>query len=196
MIDAILKLLEKLIKLGEVHMTNKQIYVDRYVTPLYSIAETVYKDYSSLLRDTRRKIQTGRKTIPLIQFLEQRRVDQLPTRLRIRAILRKTPRKNWTLFEQGILGLINGCISDSQSYLTIYPLQGGPRGHTVYDIIRRIESYDSDDLAMFRHHLLEAIDLQIDGLDKAWEFVCAGYADLQSTAIPDVGVPAKYVYKR
>jgi hypothetical protein len=51
-------------------------------------------------------------------------------------------------------------------------------------------------LAMFRHHLLEAIDLQIDGLDKAWEFVCAGYADLQSTAIPDVGVPAKYVYKR
>src|SRR5436190_17264037 len=108
MIDSILKLLEKLIKLGEVRMANKQIYVDRYVTPLYSIAETVYKDYSSLLRDTRRKIQTGRKTIPLIQFIEQRRVDQLPTRLRIRAILRKTPRKNWTLLEQGILGLING----------------------------------------------------------------------------------------
>jgi hypothetical protein len=108
----------------------------------------------------------------------------------------QTPEKNWTRFEQGILGLIHGCISDSDRYLSISPVVDAPLGHTVYDIIRRIEYHDHENLASLRHDLLRAIERQIAGLDKAWEFVCAGFADLQSTAIPDVAVPAKYVYKR
>ena len=59
MIDSIVNLLEKLIKLGEVRTTNKRVYIDRYVTPLYSVAETVYKDYSSLLRDVHQRFQVN-----------------------------------------------------------------------------------------------------------------------------------------
>jgi hypothetical protein len=200
MLDTIVKLLEKLIKFGEVRETNKQRYVDRYVTPLYLAAETIYKDYSSLLRTLRRKIQTGRKTISLVTFLEQRRLDQLPTRVKIREILRRTPEKNWTRFEQGILGLINGCLSDSESHTSIYPVESGFTGlsghHTVYDIARRIEYNETPDLAPVRSRLLEAVEIQIAGIDKAWEFVCAGYADLQRTTFSDLSVPAPYRYRR
>lgn len=197
MLEAALKLLEKLIKLGEVRETNRQRYVDRYATPVYLAAEVIYRDYSSILRDLRRRIRTGRKTLPLIQFVEQRRLDQLPSRIKIRAILHKTPEKNWTRFEQGVLGLINGCLSDSDTYQSIYPVRrSSPGGHTLYDIIRQIEQRASQELAPVRSHLLTAVERQIAGIDEAWECACAGYADLQSTAIPSVSIPKAYVYKR
>lgn len=132
MLEAVLKLLEKLIKLGEVREANRQRYVDRYATPVYLAAEIIYRDYSSLLRDLRRRIRTGRRTLPLIRFVEQRRLDQLPSRIKIRAIMRRTPEGNWTRFEQGVLGLINGCLSDSDTYQSIHPIRRASPGPTRY----------------------------------------------------------------
>ena len=195
MLDAILKLVEKFIKLGEVREANTQRYFDRYVAPLYVAAEAIYRDYSSLLRDVRQKIQTGRKRLPLIQFLEQRRLEQLPSRMKIRAILRKTSKRNWTQFEQGILGLVHGCLSDFDHYQSIYPVERS-RDHTVYDVIRFIEQHGFEDLSRDRADLLQAVDHQIAGIDKAWEFVCAGYADLQSTTFSHISIPTSYVYNR
>ncbi|EEF63131.1 hypothetical protein [Pedosphaera parvula] len=194
MLDTLTKLLEKFIKLGEVREANQQRYVDRYVTPLYSVAEAIYKDYSSTLRELRRKVKTGRKTMPLIQFLEQRRLEQLPARMKIRAVLRTIPKRNWTRFEQGVLGLIHGCLSDFDRHQSIYPIGHGD--HTLYDMIRYIESRGEPELAPDRGRLLSAIERQIQGIDKAWEFVCVGYADLQRITVPDITVPKSYVYER
>jgi hypothetical protein len=195
MLDVILKLLDKFIKLGEVREANAQRYFDRYVTPLYLAAEIIYKDYSALLRDVRRRIETGRKTLPLIQFLERRRLKELPNRMKIRAILRKTPQRNWTWFEQGILGLIHGCVSDFDIYQSIYPLEHR-KDHTVYNLIHFIEQKGYEDLALYRPSLLERVDHQIAGIDKAWEFVCQGYANLQSTTFSNLSVPRSFTYNR
>lgn len=193
-LEAIIKLLEKFIKLGEVREANRQRYMDRYVTPLYHAAEVIYKDYSSLLRQVRRKVQTARKSLPLIQFVENRRLEQLPSRMKLRAILAKTPKKNWTKFEQGILGLIHGCLTENETHQSIYPIGHGD--HTLYDIVRRIEYRGDQSLASNRERLLRAVDSQIAGIDEAWKFVCAGYADLQITTFDDLAVPKPYVYDR
>jgi hypothetical protein len=137
----------------------------------------------------------GRKTLPLIQLLERRRLKELASRMKIRAILRKTPTRNWTWFEQGILGLIHGCVSDFDHYQSIYSVEHS-RDHTVYDVIRFIEEYGFEDLERDRSDLLKAVDRQIAGIDKSWEFVCAGYANLQSTTISNLSVPKSYVYNR
>ena len=191
MLDALVKLLGKFIKLGEVREANQQRYVDRYVTPMYSVAEAIYKDYSSTLRELHRKVKTGRKTMPLIQFLEQRRLEQLPGRMKIRAVLRTIPERNWTHFERGILGLIHGCLSDFDRNQSIYPI--GQGDHTLYDMIRFIENSGEPELAPDRHRLLRAVERQIQGIDKAWEWVCAGYARLQRIAVPEITVPNTHV---
>lgn len=194
MLDTLITLLEKFIKLGEVRESNQQRYIDRYVTPMYLVAETIYKDYSSTLRDLRRKIKRERKTLPLVLFLERRRYEQLPGRMKVRAILRTVPKRNWTHFEQGVLGLIHGCISDFDIHQSFYPVGRGD--HTLYDVVRWIESKGETVLAPHRDELLAVVERQINGMDKAWEYVCAGYADLQRVTVPEIAIPSDYVYKR
>ncbi|HYF36213.1 MAG TPA: hypothetical protein VD994_13045, partial [Prosthecobacter sp.] len=80
MLDVLIKLLERLTKYSEIRNTNRQLYIDRYATPALEAAEVVYRDYLALLNTTRKKIKAFKRALPLLQFLEQRRLEQLPAR--------------------------------------------------------------------------------------------------------------------
>ncbi|HYF35970.1 MAG TPA: hypothetical protein VD994_11810, partial [Prosthecobacter sp.] len=91
--------------------------------------------------------------------------------------------------------LMSGCISQYSSHFDIYPIKSHFGGHTVYDVIRWVERAGDYPMADRREDLLERVDMQIAGLNKAWEFVATGFAELQTIAIPEQTIPKSFLYR-
>lgn len=190
MIDSFTKLLSSLTKLVEAREKNKEKFVDRYVEPVYRDAESIYKDYSRLLREIRAKVKRGKKIAPILKYLEEKRQENLNTRTKVRALLKnRLDQKKLTRFERGIWGLMMGSVTAfDKGYCSFKPMFWGC--HTILDIADyfsscRGEKYITPEI---RRKMLGFVCRQISGIDYAWSEVVAGYADLRAVAIPNIGI--------
>lgn len=185
MLDVFLKLLEKLAAFAELREKNREKFIDRYVAPLYNDAEIIYRDYSQLLRDIRKRAERAVKVAPLLKYIEDKRRANLTTRTKVRAVLTKClEAKNLSRFEMGIFGLMTGSMTAlDEGHCSFAPLANGD--HTILDIVRRLANRGQSELVPYtRENMLRYIDGQIKGIDSAWSEVVAGYADLMATVIP------------
>lgn len=193
MLEIFLKLIDYVIKLGEVREDNRREYFDRYVEPAYQAAELIYNDYCSMLADLRDLITGDGDTEAIIRYLEERRRNLLAARTRLRALInRRITEGRVTRFEAGILGLMSGAMTSvDRPYIQLYSfanteaeLQPQLGRHTVLDILQKLQREGSDDISAIRQDLLQTIDEKSRGVDQAWQNVIAGYAEFHSSVLP------------
>ena len=146
---------------------NNREYFDQYVQPAYDIAQRVYRDYSALLDELRERVTREDTCTPLIRYLEDRRREVQPDRVKIRAqINRRSSEGRVTRFEAGVLGLLGGAVpSVSRPYFepldyseadeTICPQLGR---HTALDILRKLHARTNDDLGPIRAQVIAAVE--------------------------------------
>lgn len=185
MLDLFTKLLERLVQFAEVREKNREKFIDRFVTPLYQDAEIIYRDYSNLLRDIRKKTERAKRIAPLLKHMEDKRQIHLPTRTKVRALLRKRlEKKKLTRFEMGIFGLMTGSLTSlDEGHCSFEPLGYGD--HTILDVAKRLSFRGEKTLTPYsRSQMLRYIDRQIKGIDSAWEEVVGGYAEFVTATIP------------
>ena len=229
MLDLFLKLIAQLTMFAQTGERNRRQYIDRYVQPVYKTTEEIYKDYCTFLRDLRGKIKRGKKCEPLIRYIETRRLEMLPARIQVRALLAKRLDEGAiTGFEVGILGLMTGSLSTLETsyfrfslpYVAVDPewnhrphierfadlLEGHTgrflKDHTVLSILEQITDGGDTDFTRRRSDLLESVDKKIYAVNKAWEAVTIGYAELHSRTLPkqknkvqSQTSPQKWIYK-
>ena len=186
MLDIFLGLVDRLAKFAEVREKNREKFVDRYVVPLYNDAETIYRDYSLLLRDLQKKAARAKKIAPLLKYIEDKRQINLTTRTKVRALLKKRiDEKKLTRFEMGIFGLMTGSMTAlDEGHCSFEPLHRG--SHTILDVVKRLSFRGEKDFtADTRSAALGYIDRQIRGIDAAWSEVVSGYADFVGDMIPN-----------
>ena len=196
MIDSFVRLLGTITKLGEVREKNREKFIDRYVEPVYSDAEAIYKDYIVLLRAVRDKVKRNKKINPILKFLDEKRQENLATRTKVRALLKnRTKEGTLTQFERGIWGLMMGSVTAfDDGHCSFYPIHNGD--HTVLNVAKYLGGMDTTDInKKIRKDMLFFINRQIDGIELAWREVVEGYADLVSEGFPKTSLPKKYVYK-
>ena len=122
MIEIFLQLLEKLIEFRQKVTEDERTYFTSYVQPTYEAAETIYRDYRSLLGQARRKITRCKTLAPVSRLLEQRREDYRPLRMRVRAML-EVRDDSWTQFERGVLALMTGSMSSFEDrHFYVWPI--------------------------------------------------------------------------
>lgn len=197
MIDSFTKLLSGLTKLVEAREKNREKFVARYVEPVYRDAESIYIDYSSLLREIRAKVKRGKKIAPILKYLKEKRQENLPTRTKVRALLKnRLDQKKLTRFERGIWGLMMGSVTAfDKGHCSFQPIFWGD--HTILDVADYFSSCEGETYITqeIRRKMLNFVGRQIDGIDHAWSEVVAGYADLGAVAIPNSGLPKSKIYK-
>ena len=198
MLELLLKLIEQLTKLVGVREKNRQEYFKGYVQPTYEAAEAIYKDYRTLLRKLRKMLLLDQNTKPIIDFLEERREELLPIRDRLRAlVVQRSKEGRVTRFEAGLLGMMTGVATDTnQTYFdTVFydedhgSIEQGPGGHTILDILRKLKEWDILDVSERREMIMGVVDNKIEVVERAWQNVVKGYAELQASALPGVKVP-------
>ena len=192
MLDLFIKLLDKLTEFAKVRSEDREKFIDRYVEPIYQDAETIYKDYSNLLRSIRSKVESEHKVEPILKYLEEKRQAHLPTRTKVRALLKKRlQEKEITQFERGIWGLMMGSVTAfDEGHYSLEPVSWGD--HTLLDIANRMIKRGVKDITPSeRLHMLDFIDRQICGINGAWKEVVDGYAELRSLAIPKFKITEK-----
>jgi len=133
-----------------------------------------------------------RKSKPIIDFLEKRREEFLPVRDRVRALVaQRIVEGRGTRFEAGVLGVMTGAVTatDRPYFNSIFYEQNGSIvqwriGHTVLDILKELKAGHIRDFSSSRQRLLKSVDQKMDAIERAWDNVVGGYAELQGCALP------------
>jgi len=194
MVDLIVKLLDYVVKLGNLRESNRREYFDRYIQPAYETAELIYNDYCELLTELRETIEQSDTSEPVIRMLQSRRRELLAPRARLRALIAERVREGRaTRFEAGILGLMSGVVTSvDRPYVQLYAYADGglvPQlgRHTVLDILQKLEQRKGD-FSGARGEVLVTVDEKAQGIEEAWQTVVAGYAELHTGTLPPAGV--------
>jgi hypothetical protein len=179
MIDASLRLLDKLIELLNMRQKNKERYFAAVVEPMFQDAELIVKDYVTLFGDLIAKLEKGRNVSEVTRWIEERRLSLLPVRIKTRTLLEEGgigQSQQMSTFEQGIWGLLKGGLSlveEGHAPLTEY----GFGGHTVLDLLRRCSR---EPLARRRGLLLRCAEAQLACIQAAWKNTVRGYAEIRN----------------
>jgi len=87
MIDAGVRIIDRLIQLLQTKEKRKEKYFNNFVEPLYKDAETIIKDYNTLFMELISKIEKAEDSTEIIRWIEERRVTYLPLRTKVKALL-------------------------------------------------------------------------------------------------------------
>lgn len=178
MIDVALKVADRLIQLVSVNVENRAKYFDDIVEPLYHDAEAIFTDYVGLFRELIRRLEQEDSVPDIIKWLEDRRYEFLPVRIKIRAGLGRITVHSERLtgdkrdrFVNGILGLLKGALSLSEEGHT--PMKEyGSGDHTVLDLLYM---WSRSPVSLNRDRYLGNAREQLHALERAWQDVTKGY---------------------
>jgi len=191
MLDDALRLLESVLKLRDERQESRDRYFEHYVQPTYVAAEQVFRDYRALLADIQQKVESGETRENLIRFMEERRMQELPVRMRLRAILSQRDRESTVFdqrtgiivrrgrFERGIWGLLLGGLGhfEEKEVFNWWNPYSRDR-HTLLSILYEMQRTDDNQV------LLSRTWRQTEALDRAWQDVTLGFAELQARTYP------------
>ena len=202
MIEPGVKLIEMLIELFDRKHIKKEKFFKDYVQPTYQLAEKVYGDYLKLFENVKRKLKDEDSIENIIRFLEEGRVNYLPVRAKLRAILRRYDecpeeempqmviplvppfrkfRRELPRFERGILGILRGGLASLEDIPRVDLTPYGDRdNHTLLDVLYH---FSEESVTKNRSGYLRLVEEQVDALKKAWEDVVEGFVQHQKKAI-------------
>ena len=187
MIDTFLKLISQVTKLLDYHDKKKKEYFELYVKPTYESDEVVYNDYINLMHDLENLINKSNKVQEIVHFLEQRRLENLSVRMKLRAVLKdREKHENRNRFEYGIMSLMTGTAGSYDRETSNMREQYNLDGHNLLTIITWLIDQGEPNVQDIRDNLLSLIKRIRKRIDKGWQFTVEGYAELQSTIIPNV----------
>ena len=194
MIDLALELFDYLIKLAESRDSKSRQRFDSVVKPAFEAAEIIYKDYLSILLEVRRMLDQRSRMSDVIRFLEDRRIQYKPVRMRLSNYLEFSGvfsgetsggelkqreaelAMNLPEFERGILGLLRGGIeiTDKGGSLRAYAVGK----HTILDLISRLGWIEPTNDEFYGYALTDVRQME-KVLEDAFRLVVAGYAKEQ-----------------
>ena len=186
MIDAGIQIIDRLIQLATYKENKSKDYFNEFIAPLYSDTEKIAADYFKLFQELIHKIRDGEKEEALIRWLERRRIEHLPLRMKVKSLLRadrsdylrqRFEKGSPDKFQDGIWKLMQGGIS------LVEPGYVSERGgHTILDVLYRFMYSDANaSEEMRRNRYLQSAQYQMDYIMKAWEEVNEGYASLKES---------------
>ena len=148
MIDLALTLADYLIKFLQKRDDTADEYFERYVTPAYEAAETVFSDYLTILTTLRERIIQREKPEELMNFLESERNRYLSRRMRLRAEIASRfnatrPMEELPMFEKGILGILLGGVATFGQEHRVNNPYFGYGNHTLLTLLSNF-SFDSN----------------------------------------------------
>jgi hypothetical protein len=196
MLELLLKLIDLLTKAADEKEKDQQRYFDEFVRPTYAAAESIYRDYRSMLRELGCMVDRVDDPEPIIGFLDERREALKSARDGLRALVAKRISEGrGTRFETGVLGLMTGAMTAVEGpYLEtlaydeedgyIRP-QVGP--HTVLDIVETLKDRRAD-FPSNRQLVRRAMNYKLAAVEEAWQDVVRGYADLHAATLPNTKV--------
>jgi len=112
-IALLLKLLENLTKLAERREQLNEKEFSRYAEPTLRDAELIYRDFLRIFTQLEKRVKRTKRAETWIRFLETERLQLLPVRMRLRALLQEDfrSRGKFSKFELGVWGVVCGGIS-------------------------------------------------------------------------------------
>lgn len=185
MIDAISKLLEACISLLREDKKDSIEYFERYAKPAFDLSQAVFKDYMKSLSSVRQRVEDGESRTSLLRFLEESRVEYLPVRMQLRAMLHRNTGRlhsgHLGQFEHGVFGLLHGGLVHMEE--TSRARHSGLyfHGHTLLDILFAV-SHNTDDVPT--NNLLKLIQEQEQSIQGAFRDVTLGYEALRQATLP------------
>jgi hypothetical protein len=131
-----------------------------------------------------------------MRFLEEERLNLLPVRMRLRALLQAgfEDRGKFSKFEVGVWGVVCGGISPFMD--THFSPSRSPNPHALLDIVWRLQDRALEDSKPT--FVCYARD-QIEALHYSWQTASEGFADLQLQTVNRaraVATRPKYEYRR
>ncbi len=197
MIGSFLKLIDYALHYLDKRNNLNQNHFDNIIEPLFNDAELIYTDFINTFDKLKKMISEDSNEEELIRFLEIRRLNYLPVRIKVKSLLVHFPSKHPDLdfymigdsYIDGIYQLILGGIRISEPGRIDFP--GNKRYniqrtfdrdstgcHTLLDIlyiiINRGIIWREGEVKL---RLLEAVQHQEKCLHAAWHLVTQGYAD-------------------
>jgi len=183
LIDTALKVIDRLVELGKLPERNRKKYLDETVQPLYDDAEVVVSDYIGLFRDLIRRLKEGQNIQEIIDWLELRRLEIMPVRIKLRSYLENMDDPKFHTnepmdrFKAGIWRLMRGGISLVELGHIDFPEYGLSMRHTVLDLLHL---YGNRDLPGGREFYIKAAQDQLSCIERAWAEVTTGYVQLRN----------------
>ena len=189
---AAIAVISRLIQLLHIRERNREKYFNTQIEPLYRAAEIVARDYMSLFAEFVQRLETATTSKELLLWLERRRADYQPVRMKIRTLLddeafQKLSQKKSTAarirFAKGIWGLLKGTFllgQDAAEGTYAHLSEYGYGGHAILPLLQQMRRSDSTrDLDHKRESLLQFAKRQQVAIEAAWSDVLRAYAELK-----------------
>jgi hypothetical protein len=186
MIDAGVRVIDRLIQLIEKRHARREHYFISFVDPVFQDAEVIARDYIALFATLIAKLKCHDEDIShLIRWIEERRMELLPVRIKLRALLHQKDFFHWSQqgepsrdkFQRGVLGLMKGGLSlTEEGHAPMH--EYGYSDHTVLDLLYL---WSLDPTSRHRRRYLESAQAQLQALELAWRDAVEGYAELKAS---------------
>lgn len=182
MIDVGLKVLDLLKDLLATREKNRAKVFQTFVEPMYRDAEEVFKNYLLLLQEVALRLERREPIPSVIRWLEEKRLERFPVRIKMRALLREydreplLPETGLSKFQKGVWGLMKGGLAlfeEGHAPVREY----GWQDHTVLDLMYYWVTLPASDPRYER--CLLATTQQAEAIRSAWQDVADGYAELK-----------------
>ena len=187
MIDAGVRIIDRLIQLLQTREKRKEKYFNNFVEPLYKDAETIIKDYNVLFGELISKIENENSESgeEIIKWIEQRRVTYWPLREKVRALLSdKNGRNTHTgKFERGIWFIMTGGLFflGEKEYVRAGDVHfPGADRHTLLDLI---DQFSAEPFKRSKSLYIQLAKSQLRFIQDAWKDVAMGYAELKRQSL-------------
>ncbi len=188
MIDAGIKIIDRLIQLATYRERKSKDYFNNYIDPLYKDSEIIVSDYLKLFQKLIHKIQDGEMEEELIRWLELHRIEHLPLRMKAKSMLRrghyrhlmhKSEHGEADKFQEGIWRLMQGGLA-----LVETGHVGDSAGHTLLDMLYAfMDGHSNRNAETRRLRYLEIAQFQMEYIQKAWKDISDGYAVIKEKHI-------------
>jgi hypothetical protein len=181
MLEALLRLVDYATKLLESRSVQTEKFFDRVVTPAYEASEKILQNYLEIFQELRVRVNRGDSREELAAFVERGRIDFMPARIKLRALVQSEGLWMGEIdhrFVAGVVGLLCGGLSTYEEHQLTYHYTHDR--HTLLDILYRFNSTPERQLA---HMALHYIGLQESAVRGAWADLSAAYTEMLTEVV-------------
>ncbi len=187
MIDALVRIVDRLVNLAERRHASRRVVFDEIVKPVFTDLETVVEDYLRLFHTTRRRVQAAPRADLPAALEETQKLRQALSSKRVRlqaaseVALADVKDKRLRRFFERVLKVL----------LSANP-SGSPRRamSKSTELVHFWEYLEQD--GMDKGRLVRFIDRSIADLRESWELVGQSYAELHFRALAEELAKASY----
>jgi len=171
-LDAVLKLIEKISELARLRSEKKDRSFEKLVKPIYDSLKLVHKDYIHIFESAKKDIESGLRFKDVAEHLESKRLSEEPERHAILSqveILAKDEKlSEWHSFFEGVI-----------DYFRNIPFSGHSTPSVV--LLQQLKKLEKNQFLFFedvstRKEVIHSLEINLQHLRFSWERVSEEYA--------------------